>query len=47
MIYRLGTIEVDTSNFHLSEKGNTKAVEPKVFDLIVYLINNRERLVSR
>ena len=47
MIYRLGDIEVDTSNFRLSENGSTIAVEPQVFDLIVYLIANRDRLVTR
>ena len=47
MHYRVGSIDVDTLNYHLSENGNPVAVEPQVFDLIVYLITNRERLVTR
>ncbi len=47
MIYRLGKIEVDPANFLLTVDRETVPVEPLVFDLIVYLIENRDRLVSR
>lgn len=47
MHYRVGSIDVDPGNYHLSENGDPVAVEPKVFDLIVYLIRNRDRLVTR
>ncbi len=47
MIYRLGKIEVDPANFLLTVDGETTPVEPLVFDLIVCLIENRDRLVSR
>ncbi len=47
MIYRLGTIEVDPETFLLTDKGETIAVEPLVFELIVYLIENRDRLLTR
>lgn len=47
MIYQLGDIEIDTVNFKLVENGKPVAVEPQVFDLIIYLIEHRERLVSR
>lgn len=47
MLYRAGNIEIDTVNFHLSDNGDPIAVEPQVFDLIVYLITNRDRLVTR
>ncbi|MCK4711077.1 MAG: winged helix-turn-helix domain-containing protein, partial [Gammaproteobacteria bacterium] len=43
----MGNIEVDTLNFHLSESGDPVSVEPQVFDLIVYLMTNRDRLVTR
>ncbi len=43
MIYRLGNIEIDPANFLLTENGETVSVEPLVFDLIVYLIENRDR----
>lgn len=47
MIYRLGKIEVDPANFLLTVDRETIPVEPLVFDLIVCLIENRDRLVSR
>ncbi len=47
MIYRLGTLEIDPANFRLAERGKTVSVEPLVFDLIVYLIENRDRLLTR
>ena len=47
VLYRTGYKEVDISNYHLSESGESVAVEPQVFDLIVYLISNRNRLVTR
>jgi len=47
MVYRFESYEVDTSTFKLMAKGVSIAVEPQVFDLIVFLIENRERLISR
>jgi TolB-like protein/tetratricopeptide (TPR) repeat protein len=47
MSYQFGSFEVDVSNFHLLENGKTVAVEPQVFDLLVYLVANRHRVVSR
>ncbi len=47
MKYRLGTIEIDPANFRLSDAGRTLSVEPLVFDLIVYLVENRDRLLTR
>ena len=47
MIYRLGNIEVDPANFLLMVDGETIPVEPLVFDLIVCLIENRDRLLTR
>ena len=47
MIYRFSKIEVDINQFEIRESGKPLLVEPKVFDLIVYLIKNRTRLVSR
>ncbi len=47
MIYRFNSIVIDTDNYSLSCQGKPKAVEPQVFDLIVYLIENREKLASR
>ena len=47
MIYRLGAIEIDTVNFVLTRNGRQVAVEPLVFDLIAYLVRNRDRLLTR
>ncbi len=47
MNYRIANFEIDTSLFKITNKGKEVAVEPKVFDLIVYLINQRHRVISR
>ena len=47
MIYRVNNVEIDTSNFQLTENGAPISVEPKVFDLIVYMVTNRNRLITR
>ena len=47
MVYRFENYEVDTATFKLMANGISIAVEPQVFDLIVFLIENRERLISR
>jgi DNA-binding winged helix-turn-helix (wHTH) protein/tetratricopeptide (TPR) repeat protein len=47
MIYEFGAFEVDTDQFEILSKGARISVEPKVFDLLVYLINHRERVLSR
>ena len=38
---------VDTAQYRISLTGEPVAVEPQVFDLLVYLIVNRNRVVSR
>lgn len=47
MTYRVDSVEVDPANFALTKDGEAVAVEPLVFDLIVCLIENRERVVTR
>jgi len=47
MLYRIENIEIDTLNFHLTIDGIAAAIEPQVFDLIIYLITHRDRLVTR
>ncbi len=47
MKYQVATFEIDTEQFQISCADKVLAVEPKVFDLIVYMIENRKRLVSR
>lgn len=47
MKYHLAEFVIDTTQFQISSAGEVIAIEPKVFDLIVYLIENRQRLISR
>ncbi len=47
MVYRFENYSLDTSTFELMKQGVVVSVEPQVFDLIVCLIKNRERLISR
>ena len=47
MNYQFGKFEVDTLNYQLRNDGEAVDLEPKVFDLLTYLIANREKLVTR
>jgi DNA-binding winged helix-turn-helix (wHTH) protein/Tol biopolymer transport system component len=47
MVYRFDQFEVDDREFRLSEGGTPVQVEPKVLRLLVYLIENRSRLVRK
>ena len=47
MIYRFDNFELDTQRYQLSKGGNPIAIEPQVFDLLRYLVANREKLVTR
>ena len=47
MIYRFNQYSLDTRQYRLSSEGNAVPVEPLVFDLLVYLVENRERVASR
>ena len=47
MVYRFDQFEVDDREFRLSEGGVPVPVEPKVLRLLVYLIENRNRLVRK
>ncbi len=47
MIYRFDQFELDTEKLELRGDGGVIAVEPQVFALLVYLIENRDRVVSK
>jgi TolB-like protein len=47
MIYRFDPFELDTDKVELRANGAPRAVEPQVFALLVLLVENRERLVSK
>jgi TolB-like protein len=45
--YEFGEHSLDEDRRELRRGGDQIAIEPQVFDLIVYLVRNRERVVSR
>lgn len=47
MIYRFGTCELDIAAQELRADGAVVPVEPQVFALLVFLVESRERVVSR
>ncbi len=47
MIYRFADCELDIDVHELRHGGIVRAVEPQVFDLLHYLVENRNRLVAR
>ena len=47
MIYLIGAIAIDTEAYEVRRDGSPVAVEPQVFDLLVLLVENRDRIVTR
>lgn len=47
MIYRFGEFTLDTERFELRQNGKPLAIEPQVFSLLHYLIENHDRVVSK
>lgn len=47
MIFRFGEYQIDTDVFELKRGADIIKVEPQVFDLLVFLIRNRHRVVSQ
>ena len=47
MIYRFGTCSLDTERLELFRDGETQPVEPQVFSLLTFLIEQCERVVSK
>jgi len=47
MNYYFNNIQVDCENYRLITRGKETQVEPQVFNLIVYLLENRSKIVSR
>ena len=47
MIYRFGHFELDIAKAELRAGGALRPLEPQVFALLAFLIENRERLVSK
>ena len=47
MIFQFGNFIVDTGRYKLRIKDSELTIQPQVFDLLVYLIRNRDRVVTR
>src|SRR5437764_14694886 len=47
MIFCFGNCEIDVDRRELRQGGTAVHVQPQVFDLLVYLLDNRGRVVSR
>jgi DNA-binding winged helix-turn-helix (wHTH) protein len=47
VIFRFGDYEVDTGVFEIRRAGTLVPVEPQVFDVLVYLIAHRDRVVPK
>ena len=47
MLYRFDDFSLDTDRRELRRGAGLVAIEPQVFDLLVYLIRNRERVVGK
>jgi TolB-like protein len=47
VIYQFGDYSLDTGSLELKRRGDLVALEPQVFRLIVCLIKNRDRVVSK
>lgn len=47
MIFRFGPFELDAGRFLLTRAGEPVAVEPRVLEMLVYLVEHRDQLVGR
>ncbi len=47
MLYRFNSFELDQSQYRLSREQTTIHVKPKVFELLVYLVEHRDRVVRK
>jgi DNA-binding winged helix-turn-helix (wHTH) protein/TolB-like protein len=45
--YRFGNVTVDCDNFHLRKAGETVALTPRAFDVLVFLVKNSGRVVEK
>src|SRR5262245_42710799 len=47
VIYEFGEFEIDTARFEVRRAGEARHVEPQVFDVLRYLVEHRDRVVSK
>lgn len=46
-VYRFGDYELDAGQFQITHHGEVQLVEPRSIDLLIYLVENRERVVTK
>ena len=47
MIYVFGVYALDTYRYELRRAGTCQRIEPKVFDLLAYLMQHRDRVITK
>jgi len=47
LFFRFENCSLDTDRRELHRAGESVAVEPQVFDLLIYLVENRDHVVSK
>ncbi|MEO8037076.1 MAG: winged helix-turn-helix domain-containing protein, partial [Acidobacteriota bacterium] len=47
ILYRFGAFELDVDQYELRRGGETVHVEPRVLDLLIFLVKNRDRVVTK
>ena len=47
MIYVFAGCDLDTDTYELRRNGNVVSIEPQVYDVLVYLVENRDRVVAK
>src|SRR6266581_4611156 len=47
VIYRFAAYDLDDHRCELRRAGEVVAIEPQVFSILLYLLRNRDRIVSR
>ena len=47
MLYRFDDCELDDRLYQLRRKGERVEIEPKAFDLLVYLLHQRDQVVTK
>lgn len=47
MVYRFNEFALDTGRFELCKNGIAQPIEPQVTELLILLIENRERMISK
>ena len=47
MVYVFGTCELHPQRYALTRAGQTRSLRPKVFQVLLYLLEHRERVVTK